>query len=52
MRAAVHFYMIKVVSDALLENDDPVATITTFESNYVGKESNRAKENEMLTGSR
>lgn len=44
MKAIVHPAMIKADFDALLQNDDLMASIATFVSNYFERESNRVKK--------
>lgn len=43
VRAVGHLSMIKAVSDALLDNDNLVAPIAAFVSNYVEKKENLAQ---------
>lgn len=52
MRATVQPSMTKAVSDTLLGNDNLVAPISTFVSNYVKKKSNHDKKKEILVGSK
>lgn len=52
IRAIVHPLMIKAVSDALLENDEDMAPVATFVSNYVQKEPKSRQERRNFFGSK
>lgn len=52
MRVVVHSSTIEAIFDALLKSDDLAASIAIFVSYYVGKESNRVKNEENIAGSR
>lgn len=52
LRAVMHPALIKSIADTLLENDDLIVPIGNVVSNYIEKESLRAKRKTQFSGPR